>query len=110
MNTFDLFYVVQTPVVTKSEPKPAKPVKTKTTKRDKKSKEKSDEAFMMVDAKFNLVDDSIKKDVSKIKEKREYDATKKTAVEWSFQNVVKEDGPNVKGNILPYFIQFLYRR
>jgi hypothetical protein len=40
---------------------------------------------------FNLIDDSIQKDLSKITHKREYDATKKATTQWSFQNAVKED-------------------
>ena len=51
----------------------------------------------MVDSSFNLIDDSIRKDLSKIKERKEYDATKNTSVEWKFQKVVKEDAPSHVG-------------
>lgn len=70
------------------------PVNTKKQKkRDAKGKKKNtgDEAPLMLDQNFNLIDDSIRKDLSKITHKREYDATKQSGTSWKYQNAVKED-------------------
>lgn len=67
--------------------------KDKKRERKKKSKisENDEEGPLMLDQTFNLIDESIRKDLSKISHKREYDATKQNSTQWKFGIAVKED-------------------
>ena len=67
----------------------------KKNKREEKLKKKQvDEEEndpIAIDSNFTLIDDSIRKDVSKIARKREYDASKQEGTSWRYQNAVKND-------------------
>lgn len=68
--------------------------KKKRERKDKakaKATENEDADPFMIDSKFNIIDDSIRKDLSKIARKREYDATKQEGTTWKYQQAVKED-------------------
>ena len=74
---------------------PAQESTKKQKKREQKLKGKKDEDEdnepLALDSNFNLIDDSIRKDVSKISRKREYDASKQEGTSWKYQSAVKED-------------------
>ncbi|CAI2386644.1 unnamed protein product [Moneuplotes crassus] len=74
----------------------------KKKKRSKKEKAKKEE-----NQNFTLIDDSIKKDLSKIQHRREYDATNESGKQWKFGNAVKDD---VQSNISQNSLEKLRNR
>lgn len=76
---------------TSSEPDVA-PIKKWDVKADWKQKDDEEEDVIQMDTRFSLVDDNLKKDVSKILKWKEYHLTaNSTGNKWNFSKSVTED-------------------
>jgi hypothetical protein len=78
--------------ISDSDSEPSQPRKREEkAERKKKTSESTNDDEAPMDAGFSLIDDSYKKDVSKIMKKKEYDQTAGAGNKWNYTSSVTED-------------------